>query len=163
MEVSEVFFDYRLVNRYSSKIGMVSDFVYLWTSCLRGNPTLGEEYCEICPYDPSTKKFPSIPKRILYVFGSILGPYYVSKGIKMMERPIVNYAEKIHVEVGEKPTFKSLFISELLKLLPPSLSSFFKTFEHLHLGLFFIWKNYYEFIKRILNIKYRYIGPQTES
>jgi len=35
--------------------------------------------------------------------------------------------------------------------------------QHLHLGLFFIWRRYYEVMKRLLGIRYKYDGKVQNS
>jgi hypothetical protein len=43
----------------------------------------------------------------------------------------------------------------LKELLPESGESLSKILEHFHLALFFIWRKYYEFAKRLCGIKYK--------
>lgn len=47
---------------------------------------------------------------------------------------------------------KTTLISELL---PSSAESLSKLLEHFHLALFFLWRRYYEFAKRLCQIKYK--------
>ena len=50
-----------------------------------------------------------------------------------------------------------------MKLVPTNFIYVIETFEQLHCGLFFIWKRYYEMVKRLFRIRYRYIDDHSIS
>ena len=87
------------------------------------------------------------------VIGSILGPYMVSTYAKSLDRPLIQYASDLNINITlnrNKPVYRDILIQQLLCLLPESLVYVLDSFEILHVGLFFIWKRYYDIVKRVL-------------
>ena len=92
-EALELFFDYRKLSKHSNELKLLSDCIYVWLTTLRGNPTMGEEYCCIQPcsirhYDAIkggmkvknvSGLFPSIPRRLAYMVCFVIVPYALSK------------------------------------------------------------------------------------
>lgn len=72
-------------------------------------------------------------------------------------------ADRQKTLMGTKPDFGLILKQHLLKELPSSLTVLLDNLQHLHIGLFFIWKNYYEVLKRLLAIRYTYVGKATQS
>lgn len=73
----------------------VADFVFIASQTLRKRQTLGEEYCSIVPCTADGKEFPGFKVRMLYCIGSVVGPYVLTKLLKLGEKKITDYAQNL--------------------------------------------------------------------
>jgi len=65
------------------------------------------------------------------------------------------------MNTDEKPDFMKLLKVNLLELLPESLHLVVRNLQHLHLGLFFLWKRYYELARRLAGIRYKVYNQKS--
>ena len=83
---------YRLIHTYRAEWALFSDFLYFALTTLRGQQTLGEQYCAIGPVSRSTGHFPSVLTRVEYFIMTALGPYYLSKFVRQWQQPLQQMA-----------------------------------------------------------------------
>ncbi|KAM9950753.1 hypothetical protein ACTFIT_012030 [Dictyostelium discoideum] len=115
-----------IMNRQSESKLLANTIYYLLTTMI-GSQTLGEEYCNLRKIKDKTFSIPSIPDRIKLYFFHLLAPYLIKKSLpKLFQR------------------HPKLYI----------LKEIFPKFERLHLALFYFNGSYFEFSKRLSDIRY---------
>ena len=161
LESLELAVPYRLIHKWRAEIMAAADLVYFGLTTLRGKQTLGEEYCNIRPsYRGDKGRFPSLTRRAVFFALTILGPYLINKLVKHNEQRVAQLvfeqSQLLQPPDDDSPPdlkqmLKAAFLTEII---PESLQSLIKNFEHLHLALFFIWRRYYELARRLSGITY---------
>ncbi|EGC28461.1 hypothetical protein DICPUDRAFT_44226, partial [Dictyostelium purpureum] len=115
-----------LMNKQSESKLLANTLYYLLTTMI-GAQTLGEEYCNLRKIKDNTFSIPNIADRTqLYIF-HLLGPYLIKKALP-----------KLFLK------YPKLYI----------LKEMFPKLERLHLALFYFNGSYFEFSKRLSNIRY---------
>ncbi|KYQ96709.1 RING zinc finger-containing protein [Tieghemostelium lacteum] len=106
---------------------LLSNSLYFLLTTMIGSQTLGEEYCNLRQIKDSSFSVPSLLDRSrLYIF-NLLAPYLIRKSLP---RLFQKYPKLYH------------------------LKEYFPNLERLHLALFYFNGSYFNFSKRLSNIRY---------
>jgi peroxin-10 len=146
----------RVAIAWQREVRLAADLFYFTTSSLVGRQTLGEEYCDLVQLHYSNDQLLSWGQRLGLGFWSLLLPYLYSR---FMNR-LISLGQP-----GSSATPPGVLERTLARLNPyvPLLKAVLLRGQRLHLALFYLGSNYYEWSKRMNGVIYRFNRTLTDS
>ena len=143
----------RYLQVHSSGLNSITELLYLCSTTLIGNRTLGEEYCDIVQVQDKQFTVPSLLQRSGFIISSILLPYSVGKLLprikSLLERRLVR---NLNGAVQEKPVprqrVREYLLNNIDAITSPSLV------YGLSLAIFYFTGSYYHLSKRLFGLRY---------
>ncbi|KAI2776051.1 Pex12 amino terminal region-domain-containing protein [Daldinia loculata] len=167
----------RSAHAWAPESRTLADLLYLSLTTLLGNRTLGEEYCGLVQVESETGALPALSRRALYIAGSILAPYGLSRLLPKLRARIrarlqqnlglssttttTTSADEINASLKTRQTWSYKLQAYLLTHLPSLTSE-----SHVHavsLALFYFGGSYYELAKRVAGLRYVFTRKVGES
>ncbi|KAI0117154.1 Pex12 amino terminal region-domain-containing protein [Daldinia grandis] len=168
----------RSAHAWAPESRTLADLLYLSLTTLLGNRTLGEEYCGLVQVESETGALPALSRRAVYIAGSILAPYGLSRllprirarirarlqqnlGLSPSSSSTTSNADEINAKLKAHRTWSYKLQAYLLTHLPSLTSE-----SHVHavsLALFYFGGSYYELAKRVAGLRYVFTRKVGES
>ncbi|KAF2076026.1 hypothetical protein CYY_002686 [Polysphondylium violaceum] len=117
----------RFIMNKQNESKLLANTLYFILTTMIGSQTLGEEYCNLRKIKDRSFSIPNLYNRINLYFFQLLGPYFIKK-----------FSPKLYQKYPKMYILKEIF---------PKL-------ERLHLAFFYFHGSYFEFSKRLSNIRY---------
>ncbi|KAI0852656.1 Pex12 amino terminal region-domain-containing protein [Daldinia vernicosa] len=170
----------RSAHAWAPESRTLADLLYLSLTTLIGNRTLGEEYCGLVQVESDTGALPALSRRALYIAGSILAPYGLSR---LLPRIRARIRARLQQNLGLSSTTAAVSADEINNALLKSrqqqqtwsykLQAYLLTHlpsltseSHVHavsLALFYFGGSYYELAKRVAGLRYVFTRKVGES
>jgi len=116
---------------------LLSDACYYFLNTLMGTQTLGEEYCDILQVKYPSILPPTLRDRTLLIFWHVFLPYFFEKSCTRLY--------------------------PLIPRVAPHLRDLLPKLQRLHLAFFYFSGRFYDFSKRMTNIRYIFNGKQDQQ
>ncbi|XP_077981632.1 peroxisome assembly protein 10-B-like [Glandiceps talaboti] len=127
------------------EIDITADFAYFALTTIAGYQTLGEEYCNVIQVDQSQRAIPSQIRRTLHILLNVCTPYFIEKGLLLLERNIQTLGTRLNFSES---------IKEILLQCIPVIRTCVTYTHRLHLALFYLKGIFYHISKRVTAIRY---------
>ncbi|KAI9785239.1 MAG: peroxisome biogenesis factor 10 [Peltula sp. TS41687] len=160
----------RFLHHHTSAARMFSDLLYLGSTTLLGNRTLGEEYCDMVQVEDRTVQLPSLHRRAGYIMATVLLPYWLTRVLPSFRQRL-----RLRLEAnlrrrgggGEKHASKLSASARAQAYLLAHLDSVTSTSSiySVNLAVFYFTGAYYEIGKRLWGLRYiftRRIAPSEQ-
>uniref|UniRef100_A0A6B2LCA1 RING-type E3 ubiquitin transferase n=1 Tax=Arcella intermedia TaxID=1963864 RepID=A0A6B2LCA1_9EUKA len=149
---------------WKEEIQLLSDALYFGLSIIPGRQTLGEEFCDIIQVDGSRLTPPLIWERVVFLLVHLLLPYIYTKGVNYLTRlsrtdTLISLNPNQHNDNWDIPESTKKLLQKLL----PQITSFLNILGRVHIAVFYFTGNFYEFSKRLVNIKYIFNRNYSEE
>lgn len=147
----------RSAHSLAPELRTLASLLYFSLTTLPGNRTLGEEYCDVIQVEGDTGKLPAAGRRAAYVLGTVLLPYFVSRGLPTLRARLRKVLEKRIATLRAKETNgKKSRETRLWEYMLHHLSSLTASapLQAITLAIFYFNGTYYELSKRLLSLRY---------
>lgn len=138
---------------HSSGLNSVTELLYLCSTTLIGNRTLGEEYCDIVQVQDKQFTMPSLLRRSGFIVSSILLPYSAGKLLprfrNLLERRLSRESNgATHEQSPQRQKVREYLLANLNAITSPSW------IYVISLATFYFTGSYYHPSKRLFGLKY---------
>lgn len=155
-EILRALFGVRTAHQYSSATTHLTELLYLSLTTLLGNPTLGEEYCDVVQVEDDTLKLVGLARRVGYIASVVLTPWGLSRLLPALrrrlrtklERNIERALQKHGQTKVARVKFQQYILDHLDFLTSPS------PIYALSLATFYFTGAYYHISKRLCGLRY---------
>ena len=157
----------RFLHHHTGAARMFSDLLYLGSTTLLGNRTLGEEYCDMVQVEDHTLRLPSLHRRAGYIVATVLLPYWLTRVLPSLRQCLRLRLEASLRRRGEKHSVKLSTSARAQAYLLAHLDSVTSTSSiyAINLAVFYFTGAYYEIGKRLWGLRYiftRRIPPSKQ-
>lgn len=146
----------RATHALGPELRTAASLIYFALTTLPGNRTLGEEYCDLVQVDSADgNRLPSVRRRALYIVGSVLVPYLVSRvlpGLRARLRRLLDRRLEALRQQGKPEGREARVWGYITSHLTSITSS--APVQAVVLALFYFSGTYYELTKRLLSLRY---------
>ncbi|OTA99550.1 hypothetical protein M426DRAFT_325019 [Hypoxylon sp. CI-4A] len=169
----------RSAHAWTAESRTFADLLYLCLTTLLGNRTLGEEYCGLVQVESDSGALPAISKRAVYIAGSILAPYGLTRVLpKIRARIRARLQKNLGLSPGQEEgegeeqfttpaklrarrtwsyKIQSYLLANLSNITSPA------PVHAVSLALFYFTGSYYELAKRLSGLRYIFTHKVGES
>ena len=142
----------RYLHIHSSGLTTFTELLYLCSTTLIGNRTLGEEYCDIVQVEEKQFSRPSLLQRSGFIISSILLPYFAGKAVPKVrlyvEQQLQAGLNEGNEEKSSAQPVRRYLLNNLDTVMSPSL------IYGVSLAVFYFTGSYYHLSKRLFRLRY---------
>jgi len=152
--------------QWKEEVQVLSDAIFYGLSTLSGSQTLGEEYCDIMQVHGNRLTSLLGWERTVLLLWHILVPYMYNKIIQKLtslSRPKFNLSGPSHLQQRTKPWTLSEENRQRLEKFLPQIVAFMNILGRVHVAVFYFSGVFYEFSKRITNVRYIFNREYNED
>ena len=155
----------RFLHNHITETRTLTELLYLGSTTLLGNRTLGEEYCDIIQIEHDTLRLPDVFRRSSYILSVVIVPYALGKVLPVLQRQsqasLESNLQRTRNQGAPTTTYSYRIRAYLLKNLATFMSP--APIYALGLSVFYFSGAYYHISKRAFGLRYIFTKRVEES